>query len=114
MIRILHLEDNARDAELTRTSLEDSECACEVTHVKNQAEFEAAVTAGQFDVILSDFALPHYNGLSALDFARKISPDIPFILVSGTMGEDLAVQSLRTGATDYILKEKPARLVEAV
>jgi PAS domain S-box-containing protein len=113
-LRILHLEDSRRDAELIREMLEDQGLACEVIHVKNQQEFERAVTHDLYDVILSDFRLPNYNGLAALDFARSRSPSVPFILLSGTVGEELAVQSLRTGATDYILKQKPARLAEAI
>ena len=113
-LRVLHLEDSRRDAELIQSMLEEEGLSCEVVHAKNQDEFEAAMTSKSFDVILSDFALPHYNGLSALDFARSKSSTVPFILVSGTVGEELAVQSLRTGATDYILKQKPARLAEAI
>ncbi len=113
-LRILHLEDSRQDAELIRGTIEGEGLACEITHVKNKDGFESAILTGAFDVILSDFALPHYNGLAALDFARSSIPSVPFILVSGTVGEEMAVQSLRTGATDYILKEKPARLVEAI
>jgi PAS domain S-box-containing protein len=113
-LHVLHLEDSRRDAELIRSMLEVEGLDCEIIHVKNKEEFEAAISNNSFDVILSDFALPHYNGLTALDFARSRIPSVPFILVSGTVGEELAVQSLRTGATDYILKQKPARLVEAI
>ena len=113
-LRILHLEDNRRDAELVRSILEEEGLDWEIVHVKNKEEFEAAITSNVFDVILSDFALPHYNGLTALDFARTKTPWVPFILVSGTIGEEMAVQSLRTGATDYILKQRPVRLIEAI
>jgi len=113
-LNILHLEDSRRDAELIEAMLENEGLDCDVLHVKNREDFEAAITGKSFDVILSDFALPHYNGLSALDFARSKAPNIPFILLSGTVGEEVAVQSLKTGATDYILKQKPARLVQAI
>jgi two-component system, cell cycle sensor histidine kinase and response regulator CckA len=113
-LRVLHLEDSPRDAELIHSLLEEEGLDCEILHVKTREEFEAAIANNFFDVILSDFALPHYNGLTALDFARSKTPSVPFILLSGTVGEELAVQSLRTGATDYILKQKPARLVEAI
>src|SRR5690349_4656783 len=68
-LRILHLEDNPRDAELIRATIEDDGLHCEITHVKSREEFESTILARTFDVILSDFALPHYNGLTALDFA---------------------------------------------
>jgi PAS domain S-box-containing protein len=113
-LRILHLEDSRRDAELIHATLESEGLDFEVFHVKNKEEFETAITQNRFDVILSDFALPHYNGLTALDFARSRVPSVPFILLSGTVGEEVAVQSLKTGATDYILKQKPARLAQAI
>lgn len=113
-LHILHLEDTRRDAELILSLLEEEGLNCDVLHVKNKEEYEKAITERVFDVILSDFALPHYNGLTALDFARRKVPTVPFILLSGTVGEEVAVQSLKTGATDYILKQKPARLVQAI
>jgi two-component system cell cycle sensor histidine kinase/response regulator CckA len=113
-LRILHLEDSPRDAELIRSILEEEGPNFELVHVTNKESFEAAVTNDPFDVILSDFALPNYNGLTALDFARLKAPAVPFILLSGTVGEEVAVQSLKTGATDYILKQNPTRLVQAI
>lgn len=113
-LRILHLEDSRRDAELTRATLEGEGLVCQIVHVKNREEFERAVVQERFDVILSDYALPDYNGFSALDFVRGKNPDVPFILLSGTVGEEVAVESLKTGATDYILKERLQRLVPAV
>jgi len=114
LLRILHLEDSPRDAELIRSLLEEEGVDFEVAHVTNKETFEAAITKSSFDVILSDFALPNYNGLTALDFARLNAPHVPFILVSGTVGEEVAVQSLKTGATDYILKQNPTRLGQAI
>jgi PAS domain S-box-containing protein len=113
-LRILHLEDNSRDAELIHALLEADGLDCTIRHVKNREEFEAAIEHGAFDVILSDFALPNYNGLSALSEAQSKAPSVPFILLSGTVGEEVAVQSLKTGATDYILKQRPARLTQAI
>lgn len=113
-LRVLHLEDSRRDAELIRSTLEAEGLDCQVVHVKNQKEFETAITPDRFDVILSDYTLPHYNGFSALDFARRKAPAVPFILLSGTLGEELAVESLKTGATDYVLKQRLARLVPAI
>jgi PAS domain S-box-containing protein len=113
-LRVLHLEDSRRDAELIQSTFESEALDCQVVHVKNQQQFEAAFLQERFDVILSDYSLPHYNGFSALDFVRARDADVPFILVSGTLGEELAVQGLKSGATDYILKERLNRLVPAV
>src|SRR6185436_20274858 len=106
--------DSRRDAELIQSTFESEGLDCQVVHVKNREQFEAAVLQQRFDVILSDYSLPHYNGFSALDFVRARDADVPFILVSGTLGEELAVQGLKSGATDYILKERLNRLVPAV
>ncbi len=113
-LRVLHLEDSRQDAELIRSALESEGLHCEVVHVKNRVEFEAAMAQDPFDLILSDFALPGYDGLSALSVARDKHPNVPFILLSGTLGEDQAVESLKSGATDYILKQRLTRLVPAV
>src|SRR6185503_1975734 len=113
-LRVLHLEDSRRDAELIQSTFESEGLDCQVVHVKNREQFEAVVLQQRFDVILSDYSLPHYNGFSALDFVRARDADVPFILVSGTLGEELAVQGLKSGATDYILKERLNRLVPAV
>src|SRR5258706_2158119 len=113
-LRILHLEDSPLDAELIHSTLAAEGLDCEVVHVKNQQQFEAAWVQHRFDVILSDYAVPHYDGFLALDFARNKAPAIPFILLSGMLGEELAVDCLKTGATDYILKQRLERLVPAV
>jgi signal transduction histidine kinase len=110
---ILHLEDNANDAELVRLTLEESGIACRVTRAANQAEFTAALQQGQLDLVLADFSLPGFDGLAALQLTRRFTA-APFILVSGTIGEELAVESLKNGATDYVLKERLFRLVPAV
>ncbi len=111
---VLHLEDNPRDAELIRSMLEAGEFECEILLVDKEAEFTRALAAGRFDVILSDYRLADYDGLSALARVRETLPEVPFILISGTLGEEEAVQSLKDGATDYILKSRLARLAPAV
>ena len=113
-LRLLHLEDDPRDAELIESLLEQEGLACDLVRVKSQAEFEQAVVQGDFDLILSDFSLPQYDGLAALALVRKLRPHIPFILVSGTVGEDGAIDSLKSGATDYVLKTRLIRLGPAV
>jgi two-component system cell cycle sensor histidine kinase/response regulator CckA len=113
-LRILHLEDNQADADLVRHMLEAEGIACTVQCVKNRQEFEAAVERGDFDMVISDFSIPRFDGRSALLLARKRHPEKPFIFVSGTIGEEAAVESLKLGATDYVLKEQLARLPAAV
>ncbi|MGH2709452.1 MAG: diguanylate cyclase domain-containing protein, partial [Actinomycetota bacterium] len=113
-IRVLYLEDSDADAELVRALLDEAGIACELTRVETQAAFAAALEAGEFTLILSDNALPAYDGLSALAYARERCPDLPFIFVSGTLGEEAAIESLKAGATDYVLKQQLSRLVPAV
>ncbi len=113
-IRILHLEVNPKDAELVRSTLEADGLACEVVRVETQAEFVAALEEGGFDLILSDFSLPSFDGLSALTVARRKCPDVPFIIVSGMIGEESAVITLQHGATDYLVKQRLTRLGPAV
>src|SRR5438034_1263283 len=113
-LRILHLEDEPDFAELVRSLFEQDHLAAEINRVSNKAAFEKAVTAGEFDLIISDYHLPGFTGLEALKLAQQECPHVPFILVSGTIGEQAAIESLRAGAIDYVLKQKPDRLPSAV
>jgi phosphoserine phosphatase RsbU/P len=113
-IRILHLEDNPTDADLIQAKLESEKIICDIVHVKDREDFEATIANSNFDLILSDYSVPRYNGFAALKFARQKYPDLPFILVSGTLGEEQAVDSLKSGATDYIVKQRLERLGPAV
>ncbi len=113
-IRILHLEDDARDAELVQATLESAGLACQITRVQTQDEFGEALGRGSFDVILADYRLPRYDGMSALRQVQELGVEVPFIFVSGVMGEDAAIEALREGATDYVLKVKLPRLAPAV
>jgi PAS domain S-box-containing protein len=87
---------------------------CEVTRVDTLAAFIASVEQGGVDLILADYALPSFNGISALKFAMKACPDVPFIFVTGTLGEEVAIEALKIGATDYVLKTRLSRLVPSV
>lgn len=107
---IIHLEDNPNDAELIEAMLESEEMACEIRRVETQPDFLSAITMTSADLILSDYALPTFDGLSALMLARTHCPDVPFIFVTGAMGEERAVESMKQGATDYVLKQNLARL----
>jgi PAS domain S-box-containing protein len=111
---ILHLEDDNNDAELVQAMLESAGMACQITHVQTGDEYRKALHEERFDIILADYRLPGYDGVSALQLARELCPDVPFIFVSGTMGEDAAIEGLTQGATDYVLKNKLSRLTSAV
>ena len=114
-LRILYLEDDIADAELARDTLELEGFVCDVTRVETESGFRAAVQqSGGFDVILADYALPSFDGLSALKITLRQRPDLPFIFVSGTMGEEVAIEALKIGATDYVLKTRLSRLVPSV
>jgi PAS domain S-box-containing protein len=113
-IHFLHLEDNAVDAELVQAKLESAGIVCRITRVQTGEAFGDALRQGGYDVILADYRLPTYDGMSALRLARQLARDVPFIFVSGAMGEDAAIEGLTEGATDYVLKQKLMRLEPAV
>ena len=113
-LHILHLEDDPNDAALIQSILETGGITCAITRVETHDEFVAALERGGLDLILSDFLLPAFDGLAALKIAQARWPDIPFIVASGTLGEERAVDSLKSGATDYVLKGHLVRLVPAV
>jgi signal transduction histidine kinase/FixJ family two-component response regulator len=113
-LRILHLEDDAKDAELAQTMLEAGGFACQVTRVETQVDFCAALGRNDFNIILADYTLPTFDGISALKIAAAQRPELPFIFVSGTLGEEIAIEVFNIGATDYVLKTRLSRLVPSV
>jgi signal transduction histidine kinase len=113
-LSVLLLEDNVLDAELTCASLGFDEGECATTRVDNSADFERAVSTCKYDVILADYSLPSFDGISALHIAQRYCPETPFIFVSGALGEELAIETLKQGATDYVLKHRLDRLRPAV
>jgi len=113
-LRIVYLEDKPQDCELVAASLAAANLACEIIQAKTKEQFEAALVRPDLDLILCDYTLPLYSGTEALAAAAKLQPEIPFIFVSGTIGEERAVESLRMGATDYVLKDHLERLVPVV
>jgi hypothetical protein len=113
-LRILHLEDSPNDAELIRSRLESGGIECVITRVESKEAFCEALDRQRFDLILSDFSVPSFDGRSALQMARENARNVPFIFVSGTIGEEAAIQSLVDGATDYVLKHRMDRLIPAV
>jgi two-component system, cell cycle sensor histidine kinase and response regulator CckA len=113
-LRVLHLEDNPRDAEVVRDRLDAEGFSCDILVVNDKASFEAEMLREPRDLIISDYNLPGYDGVSALKRAQVAWPDVPVILISGTVGEEEAVNCLHIGATDYLLKDRLDRLVPAV
>jgi signal transduction histidine kinase len=114
LLRVLHLEDNAADGELMERALLQAGFEAGITRVETRTEFIAALEQTHFDLIVSDFSLPSFDGLAALDIVRERDSETPFIFVSGTIGEDRAAESLRRGATDYVLKDRLSRLPSAI
>lgn len=113
-LHILHLEDDPNDAALVRSTLSAEGISCVTACVHTREDFVAALARGGIDIVLSDFSLPAFDGLSAIAIAHAAHPDLPVILVSGTLGEEQAIDSLKNGATDYVLKTRLARLAPAV
>jgi signal transduction histidine kinase/DNA-binding response OmpR family regulator len=114
MLRILHLEDSPTDAKLIQASLKLGFPDCEIRRVDSRAAFEASIRTFPADVILADYQLPSFDGGQALFLARELCIDTPFIFVTGALGEEIAIETLKRGATDYVLKQKLTRLVPAV
>jgi len=112
-VRILHLEDDDMDAELIAATL-GAGLDCELKRVVTRADYMAALEQGAFDLILADYALPSFSGPAALTAARARQPELPFIFLSGTLGDERAVDTLKAGATDYVLKDHLSRLVPVV
>src|ERR1700682_3478379 len=113
-LRILHLEDDPSDAELVHETLEAAGIGCDVARVETEANFIASLEQGSFDLILADYTLPSFDGLSALKIARRYWPHLPFIFVSGTLDEEVAIEALKIGATDYVFKTRLSRIGPSV
>ncbi len=114
LIRILLVEDVELDAELTEHELIKAKINFISIRVDEEHDFRRELQEFRPDLILADHSLPHFDGVSALNIAKEISPDIPFIFVSGKIGEDFAVEMLKKGATDYVLKSNLPKLSHAV
>src|SRR5258707_12566477 len=113
-LRILSIEDDPKDTKLIEDLLETEGVVCEVRRVDAEAALLACLEQGGIDLILADYTLPSFDGISALKLAMKACPDVPFIFVSGTLGEEVAIEALKIGATDYVLKTSLSRLVPSV
>lgn len=113
-MQLLHLEDSVNDADLIGMLIRREWPQCQITHVANLGDYQAALHQGGYDLILSDYTLPGFDGLGALALARTNCPATPFLFLSGTIGEERAVEALKRGASDYILKDRPTRLIPAI
>src|SRR5262245_11340469 len=113
-LRLLMLEDSPLDAGLITEALAAGGLRCDVRRVETREAFAAALEGGAPDLLLSDYALPGFDGLSALELARARHPEVPFVIVSGVLGEEVAIEALKRGATDYVLKQRLGRLVPTV
>jgi signal transduction histidine kinase len=113
-VRILLVEDEPADAELIIDDLREDGIACTELRVDTESDYLQALDSFRPDIVLSDLSLPAFDGYEALRLLRRRDKVLPFVFISGTIGEEVAVNALRNGATDYILKQNPARLASAV
>lgn len=113
-MRILHLEDNNDDAALVRDLLTEEWADCDIKLVSTKPDYTDEIRRGGYDLILSDFSLVRFDGIEALGMAQLHAPDVPFIFLSGNIGEDRAIEAVRAGAEDYVLKDRVKRLVTAI
>jgi two-component system, NarL family, sensor histidine kinase UhpB len=117
-LRFILLEDDIADAELIQSQLASSDLQIAWEHVSSEASFAAALKRDAFcvppDLVLADYTLPGFDGMTALKMVRDQWPDVPFVFVSGSLGEERAIDALKSGATDYVLKERLQRLLSVV
>jgi len=113
-INVLHLEDNKNDAELIKTMLTSGHIVFTIFLVDNREDFLKILKEKNIDLIIADYSLPSFDGLTALNLVRELKMNIPFIFVSGVLKEEKAIEALHHGATDYIIKSKLERLVPSV
>jgi DNA-binding NtrC family response regulator len=114
VLRVLYLEDKSLDAALVQAKLAEGGLDCELVRVQKRSDFVAALEHGALDLIMADYAASSFDDLSALDLARDARPETPFILLSGTIGEEVAVEAMKSGAADCVLKHRLERLVPAI
>ena len=113
-IRILILEDNPNDVELILYALRRDEFDPQAVHVDNEQDYQSQLQTGEFDLILSDYTLPQFDALRALQMLQESSRDIPFVVVTGSISEEVAVACMQLGAADYVIKDRMARLGQAI
>src|SRR5664280_1339573 len=105
VLNVLCLEDSPRDAEIIHELLIDAGYNLNMDYTASEKEYVSLLRSHKYDLILADFKLPGFDGFAALRWSMEICPDVPFICISGTIGEETAVELLKKGAVDYILKD---------
>jgi len=113
-LRILNLEDSANDAELNEAMISARWPQRQFVRVDSRQDFVDALEQGGFDLILSDYTMPGFDGRQALTLAREKRPEVPFLFVSGTISKYVGIEAFKNGATDYVLKHRLMRLIPAV
>src|SRR3954454_21253219 len=113
-LRVLLVEDSEQDAKLLEMRLRQPQWTAECKRVQDETALRQALEKEEWDLIISDYVLPGFNGLRALEVVRELELDVPFIVVSGMIGEETAVAAMKAGAHDYLMKDNLARLVPAV
>src|SRR5262249_14782593 len=111
---ILFLEDDPSYVQLTCERISEEWPDCRVDSVCSEQQYLTALEKGTHDLIISDYNVPNFSGMAALRITRKRCTDVPFLFLSGAIGDELAVESLKFGATDYIFKDRSARLIPAI
>ena len=113
-LRILLIEDSEEDTELLLAEVRRAGFDPQHTRVETAEAMQKALVGGEWDIVISDYTLPQFSGLAALALTQQHDPDLPFIISSGNIGEDIAVEAMRAGAHDYVMKNNPSRLIPAI
>ena len=113
-LRILLIEDSEEDTELLLAEVRRAGFDPLHTRVETPEAMQKALAGNEWDVVIADYTLPQFSGLAALTLTRQYDPDLPFIISSGNIGEDIAVDAMRAGAHDYVMKNNPSRLIPAI
>lgn len=113
-LRFLHIEDDQLDAEQIESMLRAQWPDCGYALICSQKDLQDALSGGACDLVLADFSLPGFDGMAAMSIVKQQSPETPFVFVTGTMGEDTAIETLKNGATDYVLKTNLSRLIPSI
>jgi len=114
VVRILHLEDSRVDHALVKFALQRSQMACEITLVDTMDDLRMQLEKSPFDILLADYHLPGFTGLDAWELARELRPELPFVVLSGAIGEAAAVEAMHRGVSDYLLKDSMHRLAHVI
>jgi two-component system, NarL family, sensor histidine kinase UhpB len=113
-VRILHLEDSRVDHSLVKFALQRSKMASELTLIDSLDEFRREIATEDYDIVLADYHLPGFTGLDAWEVAREVRPELPFVILSGAIGETAAVEAMHRGVSDYLLKDDMQRLAHVI